>query len=657
MQKFYYHAFIPNFINEDSESILGKMVEANHFALELDARNAWAHQIELLQQQLTRLEDGYIYFEFSIPRMGKRVDALLFYRGVVFVIEFKVGASKYDSQAINQVIDYALDLKNFHEGSHDRPIIPILVCTKAVHQDYALSFDTDSIADVILSNGHDLHDIISDAADKRSGYLEDSNEAWLNSSYKPTPTIIEAAQALYSDHNVKDISRSDAGAKNLSITADNIFQVIDRSRRQGRKSICFVTGVPGAGKTLAGLNISTQKLDAKSGEHAVFLSGNGPLVAVLREALARDLHAKCKAEGNPITKSDAVREVSTFIQNVHHFRDEGLRDPAPPSEHVVVFDEAQRAWNKKQASGFMARKKGVDNFDMSEPEFLISVMDRKPDWSTIICLIGGGQEINTGEAGLIEWIEAIQERFQDWDVYYSDKINLPEYTWGHDLQGKLDDLGAHGLEGLHLNTSLRSFKAEHYSDFIGAVMAGESEKAQEIYEKIPDYKIYLTRDLSIAKQWIKSQARGTERFGIVASSGARRLRPYGIDVKSTIDPAIWFLNDHTDVRSSYYLEETATEFDIQGLELDWTIVCWGADLRRQKDKWLKKAFKGTKWQSINDDFRQKYLINAYRVLLTRARQGTIIFVPPGIRDDPTCPPSYFNETYEFLTLCGIPELS
>ncbi len=676
MKRAYYQAKIFNFLKNSPEEILGELAKNHHFSLDIMQKNAWVEQIENLKDQLKDFQNGDIFFEFSIPRMGKRVDVLLLIYGVIFVLEYKTGAKKHEKHAIDQTLDYALDLKNFHEGSHHKHIVPILISTKSSEKANSIRWYKDNISVPLFSNGTDLRRIIQQAlteiprqaridvnglSDIIAGLSDlhqedlDANE-WADSGYKPTPTIVEAAQALYQGHSVDEISRSDAGAKNLTHTSDCISEIIGHSKKYGKKSICFVTGVPGAGKTLAGLNISTREVDEGTEEHAVFLSGNGPLVAVLREALARDEVAREKSQEKSLSKKEAKQKVSAFIQNIHHFRDEGLKSEAAPIEHVVVFDEAQRAWNQVQTEKFMVQKKGASEFEMSEPEFLISLMDRKQDWCTIVCLIGGGQEINTGEAGLIEWFNALEKRFQHWDVYHSGQLKDKNYSWGENLRSRLTKFNSMEKESLHLATSIRSYRAERLSDFVGAIINGNTKQAKNIYSSLDAYPLTFTRDLNEARDWLRQQARGTERFGLVASSGAIRLKPEGITVKSKLDPVHWFLNGKEDIRSSYYLEDVATEFDIQGLELDWTGVCWDADFRMENGSWGLYAFKGTKWQNVNDNYRRVYLANAYRVLLTRARQGMVIFVPKGDEQDFTRPPNFYNETCEFLLSCGIKAL-
>lgn len=558
--KAYYRSPVLSFLSDQNEHILGMLAAEHHHALEEYQRWAWLQQISILKRALSGLSDGHVFLEFYIPRMGKRADTVLVSNDVVFVIEFKVGASEYALSALNQVEDYALDLKNFHEGSHCAPIVPVLVSTNAADRPIPdIEFADDLVASPICTNASGLRDVLNGICASRSFAPFDIDE-WMSKGYKPTPTIIEAAQILYQTHNVVDISRSDAGAKNLQETSSSVSDVIDGARHDRKKSICFVTGVPGSGKTLAGLNIATRRSEEHHDEHAVFLSGNGPLVQVLREALARD---KVSREG--ASKKSAEREVRSFIQNIHHFRDEYFKNDEIPVEKVVVFDEAQRAWTREQAAVFM-RKRGHE-FAISEPEFLISVMDRHPDWCTVVCLVGGGQEINTGEAGISEWIRALETRFIDWDVYVSPRIILPEYSSQIDVKEFLSSPRVTTNENLHLAVSMRSFRAETLSEWVDHVISNQPLDARCAYENIQaTYPIYLTRDLAVARTWIGNQARGTERFGLVASSGAQRLRPEGIHVKAEIDPANWFLNDRTDVRSSYYLEEVATEFDIQGLE-------------------------------------------------------------------------------------------
>lgn len=652
MRRSYYKNTIYKFAHEDNSSIFGKLSINHQHNLEDLQKNAWIKQIEILKATLSGL-DGNVYFEYSIPRMGKRVDNILIINNILFILEFKIGDSTYTQSAKRQTIDYCLDLLNFHEGSQDQIIVPVLIATKASDVQNNLE-NAIRLDECILCNEHNLRACILTIINKLPSDKEIIANEWESSSYKPTPTIIEAAQALYKGHNVKEISRSDSGAINLSKTAAAINGIIDFSKTNNRKSICFLTGVPGAGKTLAGLNIANERMKVDESEHSVFLSGNGPLVDVLREALTRDTVATARESGEKLLRSNAEREAKAFIQNIHHFRDDNLKSENPPVEKVVVFDEAQRAWQKEQVSKFMKTKKGIEDFDMSEPEYLISVMNRHSDWCTIVCLIGGGQEINTGEAGVSEWVESLQSKFPNWDVYFSDKILSEKATYLNDnyLQEWLIDNGNIDHD-LHLSVSVRSFRSEKVALLIQNILENDSVQAKLIYDSIRDnYPIYLTRSLTKAKEWLKSAAKGSERTGIIASSGARRLRSEGIYVKNEISPADWFLNDPGDVRSSYYLEDIATEFDIQGLEIDYTCLAWDINLY-YCNGWNYQSFKGSKWQNIKQDSTKNYLLNSYRVLLTRARQGMVIFIPQVDGSDHTRPARYYDSTYEFLESCGL----
>ncbi len=668
LNRSFYSASLSDFMDEKTASIIGKLSQNHSQDITHQQTNAWVSQIEILKNELAcfSYKNNFISFEFSIPRMGKRADIILIADGIIFVIEFKVGSDNFLSSDQNQAIDYALDLKNFHEGSHKKFVIPILIATKASQKIQNINCDKDGVFSLLMGNDRSLQKLIVESLNHISKFCLGNNDLdrvincndWLKSSYKPTPTIIQAATALYQGHNVKEISRSDAGSINLSRTSLAIENVINDASQNNNKAICFVTGVPGAGKTLAGLNLTTGQMQEENRSGAVFLSGNGPLVDVMREALARD-----ESNRKKITKTDAERNAKSFIQNIHHFRDGYLRDPNAPHERIVVFDEAQRAWDKNNTSKFMKTKRGQKDFDLSEPEFLIQVMDRHKDWCVIIALIGGGQEINTGEAGLPEWFSALRNNFPHWHVHYSPNIDHQEYTQDKPLNEHLLGLRATSNDSLHLSVSLRSFRAEKVSDFISKVINNQPKAAKESYEKLSkNYPIVMTRNLDTARNWLKSKTRGSELMGLVASSGANRLIPEGLNIKDKISPPQWFLNGKMDVRSCQYLEGVATEYDIQGLELDWAGVCWDADFRYKKNKdeigsWTYNNFKGTKWQKVPKLERQRYLANSYRVLLTRARQGLIIFIPKGDNEDFTRLCSFYDDTANFLKSCGIKEIS
>ena len=650
MTRSYYSNTISDFLTDDSDKILGQLIRNHDFAAENLQRNAWIKQIEILKFVLTPFKHGQINFEFSIPRMGKRVDNILIIDDFIFVVEFKVGDTEYQKHAIEQTVDYCLDLQNFHEGSHHEKIVPILVSTKA--SDFENAFEiNDNLFEPLKANQNNITQIIRQTLLLSDGTKINPSQ-WENSIYKPTPTIIEASQALYRGHSVAEISRSDAGAINLSKTTECINRIIENSKRTNSKSICFLTGVPGAGKTLAGLNIANERRKAHEDENAVFLSGNGPLVYVLREALVRDEVQQAKKNGGKLTKKKSAIKANAFIQNIHHFRDDNLISSKAPDEKVVVFDEAQRAWTKEKATSFM-KSKGKD-FEMSEPEFLIDVMNRHENYCTIICLVGGGQEINTGEAGLSEWVIALKNHYPNWDVYYSNLIITDnDYLSDHTLKEWLKGNGNPETE-LHLSVSVRSFRSEKISSFVHEIIDGNAIQAKSILDEIDSlFPIRLTRDFNVAKEWLRKNKKGTERIGLVGSSGGRRLRPLGIDVKNEITAEDWFLNDASDVRSSHYLELVATEFDIQGLEIDYVCLAWDINFYFNNGEWNYQTFEGTKWKAINNEIDKSYLRNAYRVLMTRARQGLIIFIPHGNNLDPTRPVELYDNTYKFLSSCGI----
>lgn len=656
----YYSDSIEDFLARTPEEILGTIARESQFAIEGTQRDAWLDQVRILRPVLERYRGrGKVYFEYAVPRLGKRIDVVLLIDHVVFVIEFKVGEREFTTSAIDQVFDYAVDLKNFHETTHDKTVAPILVPTRAKTGLVVIAAtpQNDGVLLPIRTTVDNIAHVMEQVLEFTDGSSIDAKH-WEQGRYRPTPTIIEAAMALYAGHGVAEISRSDASALNLSETSAAVARIIRDAKRDSTKSICFVTGVPGAGKTLVGLDIATTHIDKGSDLYSVFLSGNGPLVDILREALARDKVRREEEQGRKFKKGAARSEVKLFIQNVHHFRDECLLDVSkPPIEHVAIFDEAQRAWNLEQTASFMARKKGRPDFDQSEPEFLISCLNRHEDWAVVVCLVGGGQEINTGEAGIGEWVHALQRSFRDWHVHISSRLQDEEYGAGRVLTELAGQPNLHIEDHLHLGISMRSFRAEDVSALVKQVLDRDTVAARSTLDKVRDkYPLVITRDFHRAKEWLKTQARGTERYGLVVSSQALRLKPHAIDVRSPIDPIHWFLDEKNDVRSSYYLEDAATEFHVQGLELDWSCVVWDADFRYANDGWRHHSFGGSKWTHIHKQERQMYLKNAYRVLLTRARQGMVIVVPEGDGADPTRSPSFYDPTYAYLLGLGFSEI-
>lgn len=693
--RYFYCDTIQNFLVETKKSIIGTISMSDEMDSAKTQKNAWETEIDDMKSVLAPYitENGKVIFEYTIPRLGKRIDVVVLLRGIIFVIEYKTDATAYTAAALDQVMDYALDLKNFHLESHNRYIVPILVATNATTKfdDIKFSHYDDKIFNPFCVSSSDIQNVFDNIFGSLNldSSVQSGFDNWENSRYMPTPTIIEAASALYHNHSVEDITKTEAEGASLKTTTDFVLDVIAKSKQNNEKSICFVTGVPGAGKTLVGLNVAIQQSDTDDKNNrnlAVYLSGNGPLVKVLTAALAKDKKARATAANQRCNITDARREVSQFIQIIHRYRDNMLAkikkpikngaleiDPTKSQElgksghgeveHVAIFDEAQRAWTKEHLASWLARggsrgvKTKIADFPMSEAEFLIWSLDLRKDWAVIVCLVGGGQEINTGEAGIGEWVKACNTSFPDWKVYISPHLVEKEYAEGNLTEILKENKNVTYAESLHLGVSMRSFRAEKLSDFVHALLDLDVDKARRLYSEFCDkYPLVLTRDIEEAKRWLISRARGSERYGMVVSSQAYRLRPMAIDVRFQPDVEHWFLADKTDVRSSLFLEDVATEFDVQGLELDWTCLVWDGDFRLTSNGWRSHAFKGSKWQRINKPELRSYQLNAYRVLLTRARQGMVICVPHGEQNDITRQPEFYDGTYEYLRSIGIKEL-
>lgn len=651
----FYRRALRDFLAEDDATVIGRLTSGRERAGLSGASQAqvvaWEVTIGLLRECAKRFRSegaGWeILLEYPIPRRGRRIDAVLIAGPALVVLEFKCGATTYDRDSIAQVEDYCLDLADFHRESRGRSLVPMLVATKAKPAPAPVEVDDGRVAATWLANAGDLPSKLRACLRRHATASARPIDAaaWDTSAYAPTPSILEAARDLYAGHNVREIARSESGAENLTRTTDAVFAAIEGARAERRKRIAFITGVPGSGKTLAGLNIVHNRR-LHDGELGAFLSGNGPLVRVLTEALARDA-----AQRRDWDVRQSRRRVETFIQNVHRFIDAYHEDGGKvPADRVVVFDEAQRAWDAAQSARKFRRP-------FSEPEMLLEVMDRHPDWAVVVALVGGGQEINRGEAGLAEWGRALTSRFPHWEVLISPGMKIGDDPGGTYLFSETPE-GLHLREddALHLSVNLRSYRAAAVSEFVDAALRLEPDRARAIVGGLADFPIVLTRRLDRARRWLRGHRRGHRRIGLVASSGARRLRAHGLDVTVELDVERWFLNGFDDVRSSHYLEVPATEFAIQGLELDWVGLCWGGDLHPADGAWVARAFRGTQWQQVRDDATRRYLVNKYRVLLTRAREGLIIWVPPGDPDDPTRPPEIYDRTAEYLGRCGLRSL-
>ena len=562
LRRAWYAASFADFLAHSVDEVIGQLTNSSNRSIELEQRDAWRAEIEFLRQWVGG-RSGTVLLEFNIPRMGLRADAVLLLGGCVVILEFKVGETSVAQQGLAQVWQYALDTKNFHETSHSVPVIPVLIPTNCtVREPHTPSYASDRVREPVALAPQQVPALLDELAHDFPEPID--VQLWMAGRYRPTPTIVEAARHLYAHHDVKQIVRTEADATNLTNTAQQLESLISRARSSGDKVICFVTGVPGAGKTLVGLNLATEH--RRSGDsHAVFLSGNGPLVSVLCEALTRDDVVRRKQAGESVTKLSASRPIKAFIQNVHHFRDEALRDSAPPIDRVVIFDEAQRAWNRSKTALFMRQKKGRPDFDQSEPEFLIETMDRHDGWAVVVCLVGGGQEIHTGEAGIGAWVDACMTRFPHWHICMSDRLLEREYGGGEPLSRAQAGTRTEFFADLHLAVSLRSFRADKLSAFVKALLDVDRVGAQLSLSTFRErYPIVISRDLATAKRWIKSNARANERYGLLGSSKAMRLRPHAIEVRLAADPIHYFLAEQHDVRSSFYLEDCATEFSGAG---------------------------------------------------------------------------------------------
>ncbi len=660
----YYYKTIRDFLKDPVSEIRDALTMGNSksgFNNQLKTQtDSWSTKIAIFKNGLANVNPNWvILFEYSIPRRAKRVDAIIIANDIILVTEYKDVDKDYSKSYITQVEDYCLDIRDFHKESNNKVIVPILLCSKAKNKPNILEDNHDSVKQTFFSNADNFGEIIKEIYSYWGGKNNQIDyKKWYSSPYSPTPTIIEAAKALYAGQSVKEITRSHSEAENLSKTTNAVLEALSTAQKANKKIICFITGVPGAGKTLAGLNIVHSREYRANKELAVFLSGNSPLVKVLNEALARGFSQR---EGIP--KTEARRRVSTFIHNVHQFIDEYYLDEnLIPIDNVIIYDEAQRAWDREHKF-----RKSNQTIDASEPDILLSIMDRfKNKYSAIIALVGGGQEINTGEGGLAEWGKAIIEKYSHWDVYISDALVKGDHSTGNMTLFKdyHPNINLRINSNLHLNVSIRAYKAEKLSEWVSLILSSDNNKAAQLFKKdLINFPVFISRSIDNAKKFLKKNVRGSRRYGLVASSGGNRLRAVGIDIASGLsgiskqeELGAWYLNPTNDIRSSNFLEIVAREYAVQGLELDWVCVCWDADLRRESNEWKSYKFSGTSWNNVNQPEQQKFILNKYRVLLTRAREGMIIYVPHGDNEDETRRKVFYDSIYNYLKSCGVPEL-
>ena len=654
--KAYYWNDISKFVEDNADGILHKLLQHsfNQFSdANTEQNEAWSSQIRELQ---TRLKDhgidGDIIFEYDIIRLGKRIDVILLVRHMVFSLEFKNGKKFFTAKDAQQAEDYAIDIKNFHKESENLYVCPILVATDAEEiTDQSKECYSDKQIYLQKENINTLISKVNEIVDEYGTDEKIDFDKWFNSPYYPTPTIISAAVEAYKTHSLTEIAHSEAGQDDIDACENEITNLIKKAKNENKKYICFVTGVLGAGKTLVGLDVVAKSLDEDESELSVYLSGNGPLVDVLREAL------KISSKSENLTSKQTEASINALIQSSFGFKRDNASTDKPTAENILIFDEAQRVWNKDK----MTRKHKDEEMNVSEPHLLVDIMNRHEKWAVIVCLVGLGQDIYDGEVGINEWFRTCIEDFPDWEMFYSSKIFTQIEDKNIDKEAIINCSRCHQKKHLHLDTSIRSFRSNNQSKFIDNLLNNEPEKAKILYDEIFEkYPIYITRDIKLAKKWARSQVRGSQRCGVLASSGAQRLKPEGIYVPKQIDHVKWFLAESNDIRSSNMMEIVASEFKVQGLEIDWAVVCWDADLRRKEDNdnWDYYSFRGTRWNKRNKPEMQRYLINSYRVLLTRARQGMVLFVPEGVapEDDPTRNSEFYDGIYNYLKLCGVKDL-
>jgi hypothetical protein len=651
------------FLDINAEYLLGKLTSGlakEGFDTTMLTTLSWLREIAELQAAFSQLLDLLpsatrwpILFEYVLPIVGQRVDCVLLADDMIYVVEYKGGSSASAHAALQQAQEYALNLIDFHEASRHRTAIPIAVGAfktsipldlKSEHHGAAVSLI--EFPDTIVRS-HRMWG-------GKSAPIDASE--WNNSRYFPVPTIVQAASAIYRDHNVKDLAYSRAGSDNLETTQKAVASSVRDTRLRGVKKLLVITGVPGAGKTLAGLNavqLLAQELDLDV-EQASFLSGNGPLVAVIQEALKRSIGSR---------KKGLARSVRSRIREIHRFVRDSYGDSRAPADRIIVFDEAQRAWTAAKNLKKFGR-------NVSEPEMVLDIMGRHDGWAVIVALVGGGQEIHGGEAGLAAWGDAIAKH-PEWEV-----ITSPEAVLGGPsvagsrlfCEGYSEVTKVERDPALHLAISNRSYETDVTAQWVNAVLHGQAEETTTLaFKGLP---IHVTRDIQVARSWLLANAKGNRRAGLVASSGAARLRADCVETPTFqflrgVDFVKWFLEPSGDHRSSNQLEVALSEFEMQGLEIDVAGLLWGGDLVFPEGRVVARSLRGRRWCVVDgvgdpqvsaDDPRTR-IQNKCRVLLTRFRKGMVIFVPPGSADDPTRAPVDFDSVYGYLLRCGVHPLT
>lgn len=657
---------------------------AQGFDLTPDQRVAWVEEWARLQTALGSLldaqpttKDWALLLEYPIPGRRKRIDAVLLTQHGIIVVEFKSG-DEASSAARWQTREYCWNLRDFHRESRGVPLAPVLCVAELPQPAEAGSLEYSDRHNLVLDlqscNPAGLAAALARAFDRLRAHPDwrFDSARWDSSRVQPTPSVIEFAQQIFHGHDVREISH--ATADNTDAAFDRVREAVMEAQRQGKRIICFVTGVPGAGKTLVGLNVAyrSEMVEAAGGP-VCFASGNKPLLDVLEKALVRN------RSRNSRQHREVRHDLSAPRQDVHEYVRIFLsaEEVQSPAFQAIVFDEAQRVWDAdKLLDGLNTRKRRrqlnqeqierILCHGRSEPELLLSLMERCPKWCVVVALVGGGQEIHTGEAGLGAWGKALAGRKVPWTVWAStDALEGGVGSAGQRLFGDTlpNDVDVIRHDDLHLAVSKRCFRAERYAEWVNHVVNGNAEKARELATELSEFPVFVARDLPKARELIRRHADAGLRCGLLASSGAVRLRADGIEVSPEFRGGIkfpdWFLRPFGDIRSSSQLEVAATEFECQGLELDWCCVCWGNDFVASPNGngWMFQRLRSPggvapRWSAEDDAEVCEFIRNKYRVLLTRARAGVVIFVPRGSDSDSTHPPENFNATVDYLRRCG-----
>ena len=671
----FYRATVAEFLAREESSILGELNLQSRNAvstLRISTVVSWERTVSVLKSALTEVLAVFpgagewgLLLEYEIPRRDRRIDCVLLAGQLILLLEFKTGETGNEPAAKRQVEHYAIELRDFHRESNARYCIPMVVARVAGGSLRTASIETSdrvrpvlAVTDTALAEAI-LNSVHSNQAEALGTQIDLAK--WYDSPYEPVPHIVEAAQLLFAGQSVRELSHAHADVFNLTRTTDLLVEAIAAAQREGHKTVCFVTGVPGAGKTLAGLNaVHSPELMRDGRPAGAFLSGNGPLVKVITEALAIDHHQRTSEN-----LDESRRRIRTFIQSVQSFLKEYRKPDRLPPERVVVFDEAQRAWDAVKVRKDFLRRATADERDGlrsvdSEPAMMLTIMDRLPGWAVIVALVGGGQEIHDGEAGLAEWGRTIRDQFPNWKVWTPpEALHGERAVSGSRLfaDGESGTLSIRVEDHLHLPVSVRSFRAEAVSKWVNAVVNGSAPEAASLASSVSAFPIKLTRSIDQARVWLRQHTRGFRRCGLLASSGALRLRANGLEISSGFRGGFpyedWFLSLPPDIRSSNSLEVALTEFECQGLELDWSGICWGGDFIWSPAGWQFRQFKGSSWQQVQKSTTQEFIRNKYRVLMTRAREGMVIWIPDGAVEDPTRPPEWFDATAEFFRRCGV----